>query len=189
MAKRDNRKQQLVISVVIVFLMVMGFAGFMSNTTNSQKYNGKRIYKGDNFWYMKTNQGYIKFNYFPEQLEGINMSNDIKNTLLNSRVVYFTYDPDDMNKENIAEIEFDFNNIFTKNFGIYFVNGMTKQNEYNLSVITCENSTTVPVVYIKTGNETTIKNNNGCIILEGHEGRDFILLRDRLVYGLFGVIK
>src|SRR3989339_224583 len=47
----------------------------------------------------------------------------------------------------------------------------------------------VPVVYFRHGNATSIHLENDCIIAEAAENAGFIMVKDRLLYGMLGVIK
>jgi hypothetical protein len=47
----------------------------------------------------------------------------------------------------------------------------------------------VPVLIIESGNETSIKHNNGCIIATASSGREIYLASDRVLFQAFKVIK
>ena len=68
--------------------------------------------------------------------------------------------------------------------------GFTTENEYNIPVITCADATpTVPVLYFQRTNETKVYREGSCIILEAATDFDLLRLKDRILYGIFGVMK
>ena len=59
-----------------------------------------------------------------------------------------------------------------------------------MPIIACNDATlNVPVVYFKHGNATNIHIENNCIIAEASANADFIMVKDRLLYGMLGVMK
>ena len=60
---------------------------------------------------------------------------------------------------------------------------------YSLPVITCANATaTQPVMQFSSGNETKISLQGSCVIVEALSGEEFTMMKDRILYGMFGVI-
>ena len=75
-------------------------------------------------------------------------------------------------------------------YGIFVRKGFTSNNSFNLPVVACSDSTPyVPVVYFRHGNSTNIHLDNDCIIAEAAENAGFIMVKDRLLYGMLGVMK
>jgi hypothetical protein len=72
---------------------------------------------------------------------------------------------------------------------LFIRQGFTTENDYNFPVITCRDSTSVvPVIYFKSSNETKVYLENDCIIAESSTQIDFERIKDRLVYGMLGII-
>ncbi|MEK6948680.1 MAG: hypothetical protein AABX34_00555, partial [Nanoarchaeota archaeon] len=75
------------------------------------------------------------------------------------------------------------------NFNIFVRNGFTAEQQ-NFPIITCNQSTNfVPVIYFKSSNATKVYLDNNCITAEALTQADVIRVKDRLVYGILGIIK
>ena len=75
-------------------------------------------------------------------------------------------------------------------FNMYPYVGVTNNtgNYQALPFIDCNNATQfVPVIYIKSYNETLILNENNCIYLYASDGFEFNAILDRIRYGLYDV--
>jgi len=74
------------------------------------------------------------------------------------------------------------------NFNIFVRVGFTSE-QLNFPVITCDDASDfVPVVYFKGSNTTNVYVENSCIIAEASNPADIIRIKDRLVYGILGII-
>ena len=80
-------------------------------------------------------------------------------------------------------------NFSLNNFNIFIRSGFTTPQN-NFPVLSCDDATEfVPVVYFKSGNFTKISLENNCILAEAAAHADVIRLKDRLVYGILGIIQ
>jgi hypothetical protein len=80
--------------------------------------------------------------------------------------------------------------ITLNNFNIFVRQGFTAENDYNFPVITCEDPTNfVPVIYFRSFNETKVYMEDNCIIAEALRQEDVERIKDRMVYGILGIIK
>lgn len=189
MKKLFNKKN--LVSLFIVFLMVSSVIGFMWGRSSIDTYDYKdyTFVRKENKYGLRTETGEILFDYFPTQVEDINLSEELVARITNTLEIDATSDPDSEMKEQIAITQFELKKAFNK-IGTYFRIGFTTKNKYNLSIITCTDATEkVPVIHFKKGNETSIKLENKCIIAEGKETMDFARIKDRILYGYLGVIN
>jgi hypothetical protein len=195
--KRDNREKRnrIILSVVIAFVMILSTIGFFYGSQvneNEQKYtinNKTYSYTRENNQYVLelNKKEKIGFYYLPFEIN-MNITDEILNSIQNSKVVYITFDPDAEKPEYIDLARFDLAmNFLNKN--IYVIEGTTKESqEINLPIITCENATAyMPVIYLQESNITNLINDNNCIRMQG-KNLDFIKFRDLMLYKLYGIL-
>jgi len=153
------------------------------------KYNGITFTRFTDRWEAKINGKNAAFSFLPSEVENINMSYDIPQRLQNKFEIDSTYDLNSTSKEQIALAQHQMG-LTLATYNIFMRKGFTANNTFNLPIITCKDSTlNVPVVYFRHGNATNIKVDNNCIIAEASSNADFIRAKDRLLYGMLGVIK
>lgn len=195
--KSDDKKRRTVIilfSAFIVLSMVISiFAILVYNTDSSSlSYNGHDFTLTQAGLYQtKINGKYMLFSFYPSDLERINMSNDIYNTLENAQGIIFIFDPnaspDDLSYMDYARV--DLQNQLTTPVGF----GITQaSNNYNLSILSCDNATaTIPIVMLNISLDSTltINNNNPNCIMMNARLRDIVALKDRIVYRLYGIMS
>lgn len=185
---RKEKKKKFWIGFFLVFIMVFSGAGILIGSLGGEKweYNGFKFTKKDDFFITKINDQKIAFNYLPQTLLSINTSGNIKERL-SSPMMYFTFDPEE-EVQNLLYID-TIRHDFERNANFIVVNTMTKESSiYSLPVISCDNATPyVPVVYFNIANQTSIVEENNCVILNGR-GAQFFELRDLMLYIKYGVI-
>lgn len=190
--RRENKRKQLLMGAIIVFIMVTSVIGFMFGRGSEEAvdYNGFSFVRKGNLWETKIDKQPVVFSYFPSQIELIEVDAPVISRMLSTPMLYLTYDQNQSEVEFIAQAQFELDTVLYGRFNIYSGKGLTKENEYNLPVITCLNATSaVPVVDFRKANETIIHMEGECIIVGGRTGNDFIRAKDRLLYGMFGIIK
>ena len=129
------------------------------------------------------------FSYFPSDVELIPIDSETINRLKDKLEVDVTSEFNDTLSEAIALAQFQMG-ITLNNFNAFVRNGFTSENPSNFQIITCRDSTDfVPVIYFRSSNETRIYLKNDCIIAEAASDVDVIRIKDRLVYGILGIIK
>jgi len=196
MKKERKFKKEQILVYLIAFVMIgstfgvmfYGFSGTSTELTYG-KFTFSREQSPKNKWYTKIDGKTIYFDYFPTEVESINLSQEISNRLLNSVEIDFTYYVNDTKKDVIAYSGYDMQQqLVPKN--IYVRIGFTTKSEYNVPVITCEDATpAVPVLYLKRTNETKIYPEGNCVILEAATDLDILRLKDRILYSVLGVMK
>jgi len=195
--KKEKRKKfwtNIFLAAMFVFVVVGmslgGVIGGFGGGGPDLKYGDYKFYikEGDNNHYWTKIEGSeMPFYFLPSQVEDINMSSIIKNRLKESYLVMITFNPKDTTNLQAMEItRFDLSQFLGK----VVYNGVLESSlEYDIPVITCENATAqTPVIVLNMSDNTSIQEVDNCIYLYGR-GREFLRLRDRLLYSYHGVIK
>jgi hypothetical protein len=188
-AKAEKRKKRAM-GIFIVVIMTMSVLGYMfgKDSTEQSDYNDFKFYQSGNKWATKIDDNEYVFNFFPSQVENINVSSDIISRLDDSLQIDMTSDVDSEYKEAIALAEFELSGYLFYNEQ-YARLGFTELNEYEKPKITCLDSTfSVPVILFEKSNETIIYSEGNCIIANAKSESDIVAIKDRLLYGLIGVM-
>lgn len=192
MKKKDKGfNTKLILPLFIVFILVTSMFGFMWSGSKT-----KVEYKGFKFVQLETGRfmlnignSRIAFNYFPSELEWINVSRQIK-SLLSTPMVYLTSNPNSTYAETIAQLQFSFAQLLDETRGIYVQNAFTAETEYGIPVVTCENATSsVPVIMIEKSNSTEITLDQNCIVVNAKDRQEMFMAYERLLYSIFGVME
>jgi len=156
---------------------------------NKVTYGDFSFVQREDLWFTKLNGGESVFNYLPDEVTNIDLENNILNRLVNLIEIDVTSEFNNSFKEHVALAEHQMS--FTlNNFNIYVRSGFTTENEFDMPVITCRDATSnVPVIHLKESNQTKVYLQNDCIIAEGEDGSDFLRIKDRLLYGMLGILK
>jgi len=186
--------RQFIWSIIIAVIMVSSVFGVIfgsfSSTGNSFKYNG--------FSFTQTNQGYrtkvsgreVFFSYAPYDVENIELDPEITNIISSTKMLHITYDSESSLREGMSQAQFSLSNELYDIFGTYASPAMEENNPYNIPVITCINATVyVPVISLTESNETGIFLENNCILIKSNTGVEFLVLKDRLLYSLAGIVE
>lgn len=191
MQKKEKKNWWLII--FLVFIMIGTSFSFIffgySPSNEAVKYNGIKFVKNplQNIWVAKINGKEAAFSFLPNEVEDISSKESFAR-LQNKLEIDATYDLNSTNKEAIALAQHQLG-LTLANYNIYLRKGFTSNNSFNMPIITCNNSTAnVPVIYFKHTNSTQIYV-NGCIIAEAQSNADFIRVKDRILYGILGVLE
>ncbi len=195
MRRQHSEKGKKIIVFLIGFIMVASvfgviFFGFnTADATRRLKYNGFEFINRGSFWSTNVNEREAWFTYFPTDVELVSVNDDIIKRLINVIEIDVTSEFNDTFAEQISLAEYNMG-LTLNNFNVFVRQGFTNENQYNFPVITCESSTNfVPVIYFKSSNETKVYLENNCIIAEALTQADVEKIKDRLVYGILGIIQ
>ncbi|MBI2129480.1 hypothetical protein HYU07_04525 [Candidatus Woesearchaeota archaeon] len=192
MKKRRINKQVLV-TLFLAFIMVFStFAVIFDRYTNvvKLKYNGYSFSQNGNLFATKINGKNVYFDNFPKNVEDINLSNDAVNKVLNTKMLYITYDISQDTRKIMGKAQYDLQNALWQNLKIYAAASLMNESEYKLPVVSCRNATaTVPVIELSYSNETGVDLEGNCISIHSTNEEGLIRLKDRVLFGLFGIIK
>jgi hypothetical protein len=175
----------------IMILSVVGFALTFTEENNQQvEYNGIKFSRTQNGWQAKINDVKAEFLDFPTEVEDVQFDQGAAVALDGAKVLWFSYSPSDTYAREIADTLYYMEDNLGKVAEIYVQRALTNNTDYLLPEITCANATVaVPVFILQSGNETSIKHDNGCIIATASSGRDIYRAGDRVLYHALKVIK
>jgi hypothetical protein len=163
------------------------FFGFGTSGSSSIEYNDFKFVGRGSFWSTIVDDREAMFTYFPSDVEIVLIDEDIISRLKDRVQIDATSDFNDTFAESIALAQYQIG-ITLNNFNVFVRKGFTSEQQ-TFPIITCNQSTTfVPVIYFKSSNETRVYLENDCIIAEALNQEDIIRIRDRLVYGILGII-
>ena len=191
--KKEKKKWGLIL--FIVFIMIgttfsFVFFGF-SPAEDKVKYKGISFVNNNRVWIAKINGQEAAFSFLPTEVENIFAFDDFSKMLQDKYEIDVTSEVNSTLKEAIAIAEHQME-LTLGAYNIYLRKGFTTNTTFipPIPIITCTNTTlNVPVVYFRYGNTTNIHLENNCIIAEASTNADFIKVKDRLLYGILGVIK
>jgi len=177
----------------IILIMVASAIGYMWSGGEEFRYKDFRFKRSEssNLWYSEINGQQVSFYSLPPDAGHVNVTEGVISTISGTKMIYITFDPNQTDLTYLDLTRFDLSENLPKYFDIYAVSGMTANyTGYALPIVTCENATAfLPVVYLKRGNKTEVYFEGNCIIAEAATSSDFIRIRDRIMYGLFGIIN
>ncbi|MBW2993155.1 hypothetical protein KY317_01110 [Candidatus Woesearchaeota archaeon] len=192
MAKRDIKWKRNLVSVFIIAIMVFSVLAVMFSGSSEQakKYNGHKFIVKDNKWILNIGGKLVDFDYFPSDAENIAVTNEIKNKILNTKMLYITFNPENVS-ESMDKFRFDLTNLLSNLQGIHAASGITKSSEqYALPIVSCKNATPfVPVLELKLNDRTEITIKDSCIIAKAESSKEMTRLRDAVIYKIIGVMK
>lgn len=185
---RKERRKKIMIGIVLVFFMGTSMLGVIIGSRGNEtwKYNGFKFERYENAYVTKINKEKMGFNFLPQTVENIPITGDINSKLLAPQI-FMSFDPN-ASGNNLLFIDTVRSNL-QLTLNTYIIGGITKKSDfYVLPIITCDNATPqIPVFVFNISNETSIIENNNCVILNGRE-QEFFKLRDLMIYRYFGVI-
>ncbi len=187
---KRQKKVQLVITAVIIFLMVTSIAGFLGydqsnpNIVKYEKY--KFSFNQAGLWETRINDMSLSFYTLPQDILSIPYLSSTNIIINNAQFVVLLFDPEDPDAESIDVIRFDFTTSFPKHTQSAVTKNTTK---YTLPIHDCSQaSPQTPIIKFVRSNETEIAIDGYCILMKG-SGNDYFYLRDTLLYRLYGVIN
>ncbi len=189
MRKEKKSKWGAILVFLIAFIMVSSIIGFLyGGETDTFKYKGIKFTRTQTQWSTTINNKKMVFDYFPGEVEMINVSSDVITALVNKPEIDTTSKINDTFSEEIALAQYNMA-LTLNNLNIYLRRGFTTNNTFDLPIITCENATiVVPVLYFKQSNQTKIALEDNCIITEASSNIDILRIKDRLLYSMLGII-
>ena len=188
--KDDNRRSKILISIFIAFIMVTSIIGFMFGQYSAEQY------KFRNYKFTGTDQGLslvinkqeVYFDYFPTDANITDFDTGIDKMIKSTKMLYLTYNYTSPYSEALGKSAYDLMLTMDK-FDVYIQPAFTNLTQFSVPVITCANATAfVPVIYFKESNQTRAYLDSGCIVMEAESETNFVRLKDRVLYGFFGIL-
>ncbi len=177
-------------AIIISFILISStfaitFYGLTSDTDVIRRYKDYKFARTLNGWQTEINDKQVFFNYLPQEVENIEIERTIADGLRLTPEIDVTSAINDTNADAIALAEVEMEQILAELSFIYVRKGFDT-NTSHLPIITC-NESNVPVIYFRTGLNTSITFDK-CIIAEGATGQDMLRLKDRIIYAMYGII-
>jgi hypothetical protein len=184
MRKRRDSADRTKRIMVLILAVLIGFSG----GSGTSRYNGFKVASGGDFWTIKIDKKPVFFTYHPADAEAIAVEKSAIDLLHLKPQIDVTSDANSTLADSIALAEYQMATTM-QNFGTYVRPGFTSDAGYDAPRINCSIATPfVPVIYFRESNQTTITVRDSCIIAEAQYAQDVIRIKDRLLYGIFGVI-
>ena len=188
--RKEKKKWGLIFFIILIMIgtsVSFVFFGF-SGVDEKVKYNGIVFVKLPDRWEAKINGQFAAFSFLPGEVESV-LVEEFSQRLQGKFEIDVTYDSSSKFNQSIALAQHQMG-LTLEQYNIFARKGFTTNNTFNLPIITCNESTeNVPVVYFRHGNSTNIHLDKDCIIAEAAENAGFIMVKDRLLYGILGVMK
>ena len=190
--KKERKRWGLILFLVIIMIGTSFSVFFYGGSPQNEivKYNGIKFVSSSNQgpWIAKVNGKEATFSFLPTEVETINVNGDIEK--LNGKFeIDVTSDVNSTYKEAIALAHHQMT-LTLAPYNVFIRQGFTTNSTFNVPIIECDDATSnVPVVYFVYGNSTSISLENDCILVKASTDADFIKIKDRLLYGILGVIK
>ena len=190
--KREKKRWGLIAFIVLIMLgtsFSIFFNGFQSQS-QIVKHNGLKFVNNGNFWVAKISGRDAAFNFLPADVENI-PSADFSKLLQGKYQIDSTSEVNGTFREPIALVQYQMG-LTLQTYNIYLRKGFTTNTTFGsqIPIIICNNATqNVPVVYFTKSNSTSISVKENCVVAEALTSTDVIRVKDRLLYGILGVIK
>ena len=190
--KEPGNRHAKAMAWVVAALMVFSVLGVVLDYSfsNKMKY-GKQTFQltSEGQYITVVGDKRLAFNYFPSELEGINLSADAKAMIDSAQMVLVTFNSTDVAAEDLYYIDFirfDISQNFPKDV---FLGIEQADDRYPLPLISCTNASYyAPVISLELSNETALNKEGYCISVKG-EKSELVRAYERFLYGYYGVMQ
>ncbi|MFC1769026.1 hypothetical protein ACFLZX_04650 [Nanoarchaeota archaeon] len=186
--QHSDNKTSAVIVIFLAGIMIFSVVGFIyvGDSQQSQTIGGLKYILTNQGWMVNVEGHQYYFDFLPTEIS-FGLDPLVSSAMNSSEMVYITYDPESEDKERLSQIQYEIKEALNSK-EIFVKNAFTKDNDYGMTVITCDDATSsVPVIELRTSGNFSISYENGCIDAVS-EPSDFLMLRDILVYSALGII-
>ncbi len=181
--KRIQKRNQWIVGIILVFLMVTSTLGFAFQGGFSGGNNGKSILEYNGFEFENVNGfwtiGKYVFRYNPKEIEeSVNLDFKINKDISDySNKVLYIY-----SENSVAESEIVIN-LGQVAERIQKACPEDKKCEENIPIKTCENN----FVIIEKSNQSLVSSNQGCVYIKG-EGENLIKIVDKFLFKVLDIM-
>jgi hypothetical protein len=169
-------------------MIISIFGVMLGNPDQTLKYGKQKFTPLDNGYITTINGESLLFQYYPSELERINLSEDIQSKIANSQAIIIVFNPNmtDEELQYIDYIRYELQTKIEKPMGF----GILKESEkYALNILSCDNATNeIPFIIINDSSETAFSMQGDCIYMNARL-RDNIAAAERLIYTSYGVMS
>lgn len=185
-----EKKPKKIWAIAVIIVMAMSVVGFLTiDYSTLEKYNGFKLINVDSRSWKVVKIPDLIFYSHPSEVESFPVSEEFMLRLKTAPLVYLASPPDDANNETVSAVAYDLIWPFVQQDRIIRFVSTTTASGSGRAQADCANATaSVPVVVLQTGVNLTLERKGNCFVFTGENQRDFIQLRDRLLYGLYNVI-
>lgn len=202
--RRKPRKdwQKIIFSLVLAAIFLFstiglifssvpgGSSGDVFGNTYSEVYNGVKFESvpNANVFVAEIDEQEVFFSYLPRDVETMTVDTNVFPLLTNKPQLKITSDSLTNYSDIKSLISYDMSRLFES---VDIQRGYVDENNpYGFEQITCEDATEfVPVLYLMNSNETKISVNNNCVIAQADSQFGYLRIRDRLLFGMYGIIE
>ena len=211
----QGTKSVVIIIAIFVAVIIAGFAAYkftmtepvdpvtdvLAGNENASQYTYNDYVFYDDGFVWHTTLFYVPSNtkvpteidlityYGPKEVEGIPIEGNLA-VIDSVGTIQMTFPPELDSTVVLAGVELS--KILSKKYNIYnkdIVNGVQEAYNGTYPVITCDNVTeSAMVISLELGNETMIKEDNGCVTLTGTSSDELLKAADRLLFTLLHVM-
>ncbi|MBI2546488.1 hypothetical protein HYV81_04880 [Candidatus Woesearchaeota archaeon] len=186
--KSWNWSAIIIVAILVSSTFAVTFYGLTQNSNETQKYNGYKFIRAQAGWLVTINGRQVFFNAAPSEVENLMLDPQAVRALRSTPEIDVTSSLNDTNAEAIAIAEIQMEQVLGDLSRIYLRRGFLENTSYNLPVITCSQPSQVPVIYFRTGLNTSFYSEGSCLVAEAETAGDMLKLKDRIIYAIYGVI-
>lgn len=191
--QRKERRQKMVMSIVLTFLMVASGFGIYLSGRGAQQQSIRdhglvfSIDSDNGYYTAKVGGQRMSFYYLPSSVQDIPFSMDAVDAVRGANATVITFDPtleDQRSLQAIDTARFD----FAQYLGKPVINAVSEPSQlYSLPVLSCANATAgVPVISLERSSEPSVSSDGDCVRISGNT-TGFLEARDRFLYEYYGV--
>lgn len=184
-------KQKVAVSLFILFIMVSSAFGlvfyYAMPSQPPLEYNGFKFTPLQSGFKSKIDNVERQFLFFPQDVEYIELSDDVKSAL-NKPVWTVAYNPQDERNLTLGDAQYYLE--FHLSDKKMIERALTNVTTESLPQKSCADATEAqPVVLLEFGNETGIFVENNCVRISSLSDLDLVRGVERVVYHVLGVMK
>lgn len=192
MKKKKSNRSAIIITILISAFMILSVFEvvlFYNPGTDQLKYGKYSFNTVQSGYQVKANGKYYVFDYFPSDVEQINLSPSISSQLKNAQALIFSFNPEESadNLQYVDTLRYE----LSQQSPIPIIAAVTNisLNYSGLPVLTCTNATNlVPVILLNISADTSISQNDNCIIMNA-KLKQIVAAKDRIVYSMLGIMN
>lgn len=192
MAKNRSKLYAQIVVFFIAATMILSTIGFLYAGGDQQTYKeeGHKFTFDQRTGYLRTNidQGTLEVQFLPSQVTDILLPSEAAILLKNTIEVDVTSAIDDPLAEGIALAQYELTRHLTQKNVFVRTGFIDTSNLPDQHQITCAQATTeVPVLAFVYGSETAITANGTCYTVSAGSQDEFLRIKDKLLYTIYGI--
>lgn len=187
--QREQYTRTIVVIITVIFILssIAGIVLYRNDPREEFSIQGVKFRQEGDHYIANINKNDVIVYTLPGEASYINISSAILNKIKNSKMIYLTFDPEQDDLTYVDFIRFELTEELFEN-NIFPISGTLRESPlYQLPVVDCENATIyTPVIEFRVENKTNIYEEDNCIYIQA-KGPEFIIIRDKIIFGLYGL--